>query len=104
MKVRYLGVDQHGRGMCETDRLPRGLTPRLLSENAAAAYLGIHRETFEEHVRLHIPPVEIGARKLWDIKALDCWLDQQSGLVEALRPTEDWLAGLGDDRGTSSRY
>jgi hypothetical protein len=86
--------------MSEGSRLPRGMTPRLLSEDAAAAYLGIHRETFEEHIRPHIPPVEIGSRRLWDIKALDYWLDQQSGLVEALRPTEDWLAGLGDDRGT----
>jgi hypothetical protein len=84
--------------MSEGDRLPRGMTPRLLSEDAAAAYLGIHRVTFEEHVRPHIPPVEIGARKLWDVKSLDAWLDQQSGLVEALRPVGDWLAELGDDR------
>jgi hypothetical protein len=56
-----------------------------LSEDAAAAYLGIHRETFEQHVRQHIPPVEIGTRKLWDIKALDHWLDHQSGLVASRR-------------------
>jgi len=79
------------------------MMPRLLSEDAAAAYLGIHRETFEQHVRQHISPVEIGARKLWDIKALDHWLDQQSGLVEALRPVGDWLAGLGDDRAAARR-
>jgi hypothetical protein len=83
--------------MTERDRLPRGMTPRLLSEDAAAAYLGIHRETFEQHVRCRVPPIEIGARKLWDVKALDHWLDQQSGLVEALRPVGEWLAGLGDN-------
>ena len=82
--------------MADRDRLPRGVTPRLLSEDAAAAYLGIHRETFEEHVRPHVRPIEIGARKLWDIKALDRWLDRQSGVVEALRPVGDWLAGLGE--------
>ena len=69
----------------------------MLSEDAAAAYLGVHRETFEQHVRPYVPPVEIGAPKLWDIKALDHWLDQQSALAEAWRPVGEWVAELEDD-------
>lgn len=90
--------------MGERDRLPRGVTPRLLAKDAAAAYCGVTAETFEEHIRPHIAPVEIGARRLWDIKALDLWLDEQSGLAERLRPVGDYLAGLGgDDRAGTRR-
>jgi hypothetical protein len=77
--------------------LPAGMTPRLLSRDAAAAYCGIVAETFEEHIRPHVRPVEIGSRRLWDVKALDRWLDQKSGLTDALRPVNEWLEALGDD-------
>lgn len=77
--------------------LPAGMTPRLLSRGAAAAYCGVVAETFEEHVRPHVKPVEIGSRRLWDVKALDRWLDERSGLVESLRPVNDWIARLGSD-------
>ena len=77
-------------------RLPIGMTPRLLPRDAAAAYCGVAAETFDEHIRPHLGPVKIGARPLWDVKALDRWLDVRSGLTDALRPVEDWLAELGD--------
>ncbi len=83
--------------------LPLGMTPRLLSRDAAATYCGITAETFEQHVRPHVRPIEIGARRLWDIKALDRWVDAQSGLTDALRPVDDWLAELGNDRAGSRR-
>lgn len=83
--------------------LPVGMTPRLLSRDASAAYCGVTAETFEEHIRPHIPPIEIGARRLWDVKALDRWVDQQSGLSQRVRPIEDWLAELGNDRPGSRR-
>ena len=89
--------------MPERDRLPRGVTPRLVSEDAAAAYLGVHRETFEQHVRPQIPPIEIGTRKLWDLKTLDDWLDRQSGLIERLRPANQWLGELESDLANSRR-
>lgn len=76
-------------------RLPVGMTPRLLCQDAAAAYCGVIAETFEKHIRPHVPPVEIGSRRLWDIKALDRWLDEQSGLTDAPRPLEEWIGGLG---------
>jgi hypothetical protein len=83
--------------------LPVGVTPRLLSRDAAATYCGVTAETFEQHIRPHVPPIEIGARRVWDVKALDRWVDVQSGLTDALRPLDDWLAELGDDRAGSRR-
>jgi hypothetical protein len=89
--------------MSERRSLPAGMMPRLLSRDAAAAYCGITAETFEQHVRPHVAPIEIGARRLWDVRALDHWLDVQSGLIDALRPVDDWLAELGNDRARSRR-
>ena len=84
--------------MAEHRQLPVGMTPRLLSREASAAYCGVTAETFETHIRPHVQPVEIGARRLWDVRALDRWLDVRSGLTDALRPIGEWLAELGDDR------
>lgn len=82
--------------MAERRPLPAGLMPRLLSREAAAAYCGVGPELFEQSVT--VPPIRcFGKRKLWDIKALDHWLDRQSGLTEAPRPIEEWLETLGDD-------
>ena len=89
--------------MGELRSLPPGMTPRLLSRDAAATYCGVTAETFERHVRPHVPPIEIGARRLWDVKALDHWLDAQSGFTNVLRPVDDWLAELGNDRANSRR-
>lgn len=72
------------------DRLPRGMTPRLLTPEQAAAYCGVGRDNFE--ARVGVPPLKcFGNRVLYDRVALDRWLDEQSGvaLVEAERG--DWL-------------
>jgi len=89
--------------MPDGDVLPRGMTPRLLSREAAAAYCGVTATTFDEHIRPKVAPVEIGARRLWDVKALDHWLDQRSGLIAEFQPVEDWVERLGDDRARSRR-
>jgi len=65
------------------NRLPDGMTPRLLSRDAAAAYLGISAEHFTAHIVASVAPVEIGRRILWDVRALDRWLDERSGTVHA---------------------
>jgi hypothetical protein len=65
-------------------RLPAGMTPRLLSRAAAATYCGISPNAFDEHVASAVKPIEIGRRNLWDVRALDRWLDQQSGLAHAV--------------------
>jgi hypothetical protein len=62
-------------------KLPPGLLPRLLTPEQAAAYCGVGRENFE--TRVGVPPLRIfGARTLYDIRALDRWLDRQSGIAE----------------------
>jgi hypothetical protein len=63
-----------------TPRLPAGMKPRLLSREAAAAYFSVGTGAFEKHVAPAVPPVAIGRRTLWDVKALDRWLDTKSGL------------------------
>ena len=72
--------------MPERRRLPSGMTPRLISREAAATYCGISPTLFDEHIAPAVPPVEIGRRNLWDVKRLDRWLDQQSGLAHADGP------------------
>ena len=81
--------------------LPAGITPRLLAKEAAAEYCGVSAPHFEAHVARQVPAVEIGRRRLWDIKALDRWLDGQTGYAEA--SPADWLGRLGDDRAHSRR-
>jgi hypothetical protein len=76
--------------------LSYGMTPRLLSRELAAEYCGVTPPTFDEHVVPSVPPVELGRRRLWDVRALDRWLDEQSGLTEApLPPIGDLIAKLG---------
>jgi|AmaraimetFIIA100_FD_contig_121_60613_length_1197_multi_4_in_0_out_0_2 hypothetical protein len=79
----------------EQRRLPVGLTPRLLSRSAAAAYLGMSENHFDEHVAKVVPPLRFGRRNFWDIKRLDTWLDQQSGLAQGVdtRPIVERLNG-----------
>lgn len=63
--------------------LPRGMIPRLLSRDEAAAYCGVSPNMFEEHVG--VPSIKaFGARRLWDRIALDLWLDRESGITEAM--------------------
>jgi hypothetical protein len=87
--------------MAERRPLPAGLTPRLLSRDEAATYLGVSAPHFDAHVAQHVRPVEIGKRRLWDIKALDRWLDGQAGFAEA--SSTDWLGRLGEDDRAHSR-
>lgn len=56
--------------------------PRLVSRSIAAAYLGISEGHFDAHVM--VPPVKVGKRLLWDLRALDRWVDAASGLDDAL--------------------
>jgi hypothetical protein len=67
-------------------QLPPGMTPRLLSRVRAAAYCGLSPNAFDEHVAPIVQPIEFGRRNLWDVKALDRWLDRESGLAHATVP------------------
>jgi hypothetical protein len=69
--------------MAERQHLPAGLTPRLLSRTEAAEYCGLSPSAFDQYVARGVPPLEFGRRNLWDIRALDRWLDHRSGLAHA---------------------
>lgn len=67
--------------------LPDGMTPRLLNRDQAAAYCGVGLDTFEEHVAFKVKSIVFGKHRLWDVRALDAWLDAESGLAPIIRPT-----------------
>lgn len=58
----------------DLDHLP--YWPRLLSRVQAAAYVGVAPSTFDG---LGMISISIGARKLYDRKILDEWVDCQTG-------------------------
>ena len=56
---------------------PNGLTPRLLSQQEAASYLGISYWTLRDLTfRGEVPHVKIGRRILVDRLDLDAYLDR----------------------------
>ena len=73
------------------------MPPRLLSRDQAAEYCGgISIGLFDETIGKQVPPIELNSRKLWDVRALDHYLDERSGLAPpALRPIEEGIAQLG---------
>ena len=77
--------------MVDGNRLPAGITPRLLSRDEAAAYCGMSAAHFDRHVAIAVPAQTFGCKKLWDIRALDRWLDERSGLGNAAEIDEDRL-------------
>jgi hypothetical protein len=62
-------------------------------------------DAFEARVRPHVPALAISARPLlWDVRALDRWLDEQSGLVDAGPPIDEMIGRLGaNDRARARR-
>lgn len=75
--------------MKDADPLPRGMMPRLLNPDQAAAYCGVRRENFRSHCR--VAPIKLfGKRVLYDRVALDKWLDGVSGVATAETETADW--------------
>lgn len=72
------------------DRLPRGVTPRLLNRDQAAAYCGVSADQFTRHVEPKVKAVMIGAQARWDLRALDRWLDAQAGLGHAAGSQDKW--------------
>jgi hypothetical protein len=80
-RKRFFSPIGQGVAMRDQQKLPVGLTPRLLTAEQAAAYCNVGRENFE--ARVGVPPLRLfGARTLYDIRALDRWLDRQSGIAE----------------------
>jgi hypothetical protein len=65
----------------------RASTPRLaLQRREAAEALGIGVDTFDRHVRAHLPVVYVGSVRLYPIAALERWLlSNAKGKIEALK-------------------
>jgi len=80
--------------MSDERRLPPGLSPRLLTRDAAATYLSISSVHFTTHVAPKVPPLAIGTALRWDIKALDRWLDQRTGIRSDVHSRERLLEDL----------
>lgn len=67
------------------------LTPRLIDEETAAAYLGRGRTKFRDQVsrkQLPGPSDRNGNVPLWDVRLLDRHVDQLSGLMPG--PVTGW--------------
>lgn len=61
---------------------------RLLDVEAAAEYCGVCPSVFIKHVP--VKPIKLGRRKVWDVGAIDRWIDAQQTF--ALPETDDnWL-------------
>lgn len=69
--------------------------PRLLSREQAAAYCGVSRGHFTAHCPVSV--TLMGDRKLYDIKALDEWVDKLNGKRKITM--DDVLKGLDDSPG-----
>jgi hypothetical protein len=70
------------------DRLPAGLTPRLLPIGLAARYCSMTQAEFLDTIGQHVEPLYFSrgrgkAKERWDIHKIDLWLDQQSGITHA---------------------
>jgi predicted DNA-binding transcriptional regulator AlpA len=64
--------------MAHQKALPPTLAPRLVSRDAAAAYVDVSPTTFDEMVRdgrMPRPKRLGGRRKAWDVRALDAAVD-----------------------------
>jgi hypothetical protein len=64
-------------------------TPRLLTQKAAAAYVGVSTPTFAKWVMEGIFPGSAGRTKMWDRKAIDLAIDKMSGIKSTPEPVVD---------------
>ena len=65
--------------MVRQTALPPMLAPRLVSREAAAAYVCVSPNTFDEMIedgRMPRPKVLGGKRRAWDVRALDAAIDR----------------------------
>jgi excisionase family DNA binding protein len=65
--------------MARQTALPPMLPPRLISREAAAAYVSVSPTTFDEMIRdgrMPRPKILGGRRRAWDVRALDLAVDK----------------------------
>lgn len=79
--------------MARQTALPPTLPPRLLSREAAAAYVCVSPNTFDEMVRagrMPRPKLLGGRRKAWDIRSLDVAVDHLPVDGDDVQVDETW--------------
>jgi hypothetical protein len=72
----YFGIE--GPGLMAKQTLPATLPPRLISREAAAAYVSVSPNTFDEMVKSGKMPqakAVTDRRKAWDVRELDLSID-----------------------------
>jgi hypothetical protein len=69
---------------------------RLLSRRDAASYCGVSSVQFGVHVAPYVHPIAVGKKRVWDVRALDKWIDERSGLEQVWMSGERWLDRLDD--------
>ena len=71
----------------------RGLAPRLLDLDLAAAYVDLSPEAFLAGIEAgrYPQPLKDGRRQHWDRKALDAAVDRRSGFAASSHESEDDL-------------
>lgn len=56
---------------------PTRLVPTLaLSQEEAAAAIGVSVDSFVEHIKDELPVVHVGRRRVYSVAALQAWLDR----------------------------
>jgi predicted DNA-binding transcriptional regulator AlpA len=65
------------------------VSPRLLTQKAAAAYVGVSTPTFAKWVMEGIFPGPAERTKMWDRKAIDLALHKLSGIEATAEPVVD---------------
>lgn len=73
--------------------LPPTLAPRLISREAAAAYVCVSPNTFDEMVddgRMPRPRLLGGRRRAWDVRALDAAIERLPVEGDDARGDETW--------------
>lgn len=64
--------------------------PRLLSRQAAAAYLGVSLSTFHGWVKSGYMPAPVFGSKRWDRVVIDAALDRESGIMPLHKPETEY--------------
>jgi hypothetical protein len=60
----------------------RPTAPRLaLTREEAADALGVSVDHFDEHIRPHLRVIYSGRKRLWSVKELERWLDENATAV-----------------------
>lgn len=73
----------------------KGITPRGLTREDAAAYCGVTPWTFDEWRRNELVPGPMPGTKRWDRKALDLALDRLSNIAAPSEETWGDFADVG---------